>query len=249
MRVVDSRAPILVVDDDDPTKRLVDALLQRHGYSTVLASNGSEAIELLRTRTFAAIILDMMMPTVSGIDVIAFLAQQSLSIPVVICTAAPPTKVNGLDATYVKAVIRKPFDIDDFIATVKAVAGGAPPQPRVLIVDDNVRDRYLLRTFVGSVDALEAETGEAALELIHQKRPDIVLLDLILPGVQGEDVLRILRERAGTTSVPVVVVTSKILSDDERRELLGYAAAVIYKGDLSRQTLRDAMVSAMTPPQ
>lgn len=246
MPVVDIRVPILVVDDDDPTKKLVEALLQRHGYATVLASNGAEAIELLRTRTFAGIILDMMMPTVSGADVITFLAAESMRIPVIVCTAAPATKLAALDPAYVKAVIRKPFDIDDFIATVKAVAGGAPPQPRVLIVDDNVRDRYLLRTFIGAVDALEAETGEDALEIIHQKRPDLVLLDLILPGVQGEDVLRILRERAGTTTVPVVVVTSKVLSDDERKQLLEYAVAVIYKGDLSRQALRDAMDSAMT---
>jgi CheY-like chemotaxis protein len=74
-----------------------------------------------------------------------------------------------------------------------------------------------------------------------------VLLDLILPGVQGEDVLRLLRERAETTTVPVVVVTSKALSEEERQELLVYAAAVIYKGDLSRQALRDAMASALSP--
>jgi CheY-like chemotaxis protein len=247
MPAVDTPVPILVVDDDDPTKKLVEALLHRHGYATVLASNGREAIDVLGTRNFAAIILDMMMPTVSGADVVAFLAAESLRIPVIICTAAPPTKLAGLDPAYVKAVIRKPFDIDDFVATVKAVAGGAPPAPRVLIVDDDTRDRYLLRTFIGRNDTLEAESGEAALHLIHEQRPDVVLLDLILPGVQGEDVLRLLRERAETTTVPVVVVTSKALSEEERQALLDSATAVIYKGDLSRQTLRDAMASALGP--
>ena len=245
MRGVQTPITILVVDDDDPTKKLVEALLHRHGYATVLASNGREAIDMLRARTFAAIILDMMMPSVGGADVIDFLVAESMRVPVIICTAAPQQKTVDLDPAYVKAVIRKPFDIDDFIATVRAVAGTAPPLPRVLIVDDDMRDRYLLRTFISPANALEAETGEAALELIHEKRPDVVLLDLILPGIQGEDILKLLRERPDA-SVPVVVVTSKVLTDEERNELLVYAAGVIYKGDLTRQALREAVSHAMS---
>jgi CheY-like chemotaxis protein len=242
---VDTAAPILVVDDDDPTQKLVQALLHRHGYTTVLASNGREAIDLLRIRKFAGIILDLMMPSVGGIDVIEFLAAEAMPTPVIVCTAAPPRRTADLDPVHVKAVIRKPFDIDDFIATVKAVAGAPLPVPRVLIVDDDMRDRYLLRTFIAPADSLEAETGEAALKMIRESRPDVVLLDLILPGVQGEDLLRLLRERADTTSVPVVVVTSKALSEAERQQLLVYAAGVIYKGDLSRQSLRDAVKDAL----
>jgi CheY-like chemotaxis protein len=237
--------PILVVDDDEPTQKLIEALLHRHGYATVLAPNGREALELLRSHQFAAIVLDMMMPNVSGTDVLEFLASESLKIPVIVCTAAPPKRVVDLDPLYVKAVIRKPFDITDFVATVKAVAGAAAPLPRVLIIDDDTRDRYILRTFVSPVDALEAETGEAALDMIHEKLPDLVLLDLILPGMQGEDILRLLRERAETTSVPVVVVTSKALSDEQRQELLVYAAGVFDKGELTREALREAVQSAM----
>lgn len=245
MPLVNNAIPILVVDDDEPTQKLVEALLHRHGYTTVLASNGGQAIEVLRTKKFAGIVLDLMMPNVGGIDVIEFLEAESMRVPVIVCTAAPPTRTINLDPVHVKAVIRKPFDIDDFVATVKAVTEVAWPQARVLIVDDNMRDRYVLRTFLAPADALEAETGEAALQLMHEARPDVVLLDLMLPGLQGEDLLRILRERAETTSVPIVVVTSKMLSEEEKQELLVYAAGVIYKGDLSRQALRDVLQEAM----
>jgi CheY-like chemotaxis protein len=245
MPPVNDAIPILVVDDDEPTQKLVEALLHRHGYTTAVASNGREAIEVLRKKKFAGIVLDLMMPHVGGLDVIAFLEAESMRVPVIVCTAAPPTRTVSLNPVHVKAVIRKPFDIDDFIATVKAVTGIAWPQPRVLIVDDNMSDRYVLRTFLSPANAFEAESGEAALELMDETRPDVVLLDLMLPGLQGEDLLRILRERAETTSVPVIVVTSKLLSEEERQQLLVYAAGVIYKGDLSRQAVRDAMKQAM----
>lgn len=235
--------PILVADDDDPTQKLVQALLRRHGYATVTATNGEEAIHLLRTQKFGAVVLDIMMPRVSGLEVVEFLATQSQPVPVIVCTAAPPKVTADLDSRVVKAVIRKPFDIDDFTTTVTGVAGRAiPPKARVLIVDDDMRDRYILRTFIEPADTVEVESGEAALESIRESRPDVVLLDLILPGLQGEELLRVLREHAETTSVPVVVVTSKLLTLEERQELLAYAAAVIYKGDLSREVLRAAVM-------
>ncbi|HEV7768829.1 MAG TPA: response regulator [Thermoanaerobaculia bacterium] len=133
--------PILVVDDDDATQKLVQALLRRHGYATVLAANGGQAIELLRVRRFSMIVLDMMMPHVSGHEVIEFLARESIRVPVVVCTAAPPKMTSDLNAAIVKAVIRKPFDIDDFVATVTSVAGSISVDARLLLDDDELRNR------------------------------------------------------------------------------------------------------------
>jgi len=243
--VLTERLPILVADDDDPTQKLVQALLRRHGYGTVAASNGHDAIELLRSRRFAAVVLDVMMPRVGGQQVVEFLSTQPNPTPVIICTAAPPKASANFDPLVVKAVLRKPFDIDDFVATVTGVAGAIPANARVLIVDDDMRDRYVLRTFLEPTESHEVDSGEAALESIRESRPDVVLLDLILPGLQGEELLRVLRQHAETTSVPVVVVTNKLLSDEEREELLAYAAGVVYKGDLSRDTLRRAIRDAV----
>jgi DNA-binding response OmpR family regulator len=114
--------PVLVVDDDEPTLNLVRAVLQRCGYGIHVASNGSEAITLLRENDYAAIVLDMMMPHVGGPAVIAFLSSTSSPIPVLICSAAGPSALTGLDPTIVKAVIRKPFDIDELTAAVEWMA-------------------------------------------------------------------------------------------------------------------------------
>ncbi len=112
---------VLIVDDDEPTRGLIDALMRRHGIPTAIAASGAEAIDLLREGDFAAIILDLMMPTVGGRDVIDFLASSSRRIPVIVCTAAGRTGIGDFDPVIVKAVLRKPFDIDQMVKTVKAL--------------------------------------------------------------------------------------------------------------------------------
>ena len=237
--------PILIVDDDQPTQRLLQALLRRYGHATEVAANGAEAIELLRARDYALVVLDLMMPSVSGQDVIAFLMETNRDIPVVVCTAAPPRLTEPLQYGVVKAVVRKPFDIEHFFATVGGLLGSDTNAiARVVIVDDDMSARYVMRAFLDPAEVSEAETGEAAFELVRQSRPDIVLLDLILPDTPGEEVLRKLREAVETSEIPVVVVTSRKLDEREREIILAHAAAVIYKGDLSRETLKQALAHA-----
>jgi DNA-binding response OmpR family regulator len=116
---------ILIVEDDEPTQNLLQAVLRRFDYTTALASNGAEAIDRLRQKEYAAVVLDLMMPAVSGRDVIDFLATLAAPTPVVICSAAGPAAMTGLDPKVVKAVVRKPFDIDELVATVRAAVGDA----------------------------------------------------------------------------------------------------------------------------
>jgi CheY-like chemotaxis protein len=234
---------ILVVDDDVPTQMLYKALLSRLGHKVVVAAQGAEAIELLRDGDYALIILDLMMPDVSGLDVIAMLRDTGRDIPVLVCTAAGPLVTAALGHDVVKGVIRKPFEIDQLtsnVASLTAVASPPPPR-RILIVDDDPGARYILRAFLDETEVSEAESGEEALDLIRQSRPDAVFLDLVLPGSSGEEVLRRLHETVETSDLPVIIVTSHKLDDRARAALLEHATAVIYKGDLSRQKLREVM--------
>jgi len=118
------RPTILIVDDDEPTQKLLAVLMQRYGFATEIAANGAAAIERLQERDYACIILDLMMPEVGGHDVIAFLGETKRSIKVVVCTAAIPSRSGGFDANLVHAVIRKPFDIEQLAATVAALTAG-----------------------------------------------------------------------------------------------------------------------------
>ena len=111
-------AIILIVEDDEPTQRLLEALMQRNGINTLLAADGGKAIEIIDSRNdIACLILDLMMPSVDGTSVINHLSAKERKIPVIVCTAAVQTTMPQLDPEIVRAVIRKPFDIEHLAAT------------------------------------------------------------------------------------------------------------------------------------
>ena len=228
---------VLIVEDDEPTQRLLATLLRRADFETTVAENGELAIEALRDRSWAVIILDLMMPRVDGHGVLRYMAANAITIPVIVCTAAGPRATSEFDAKVVKAVLRKPFDIVDFVATVDTITTEKPAPPRVLVVDDDTDARHVMRAFLDPADIIEAATVEEALEVIITRRPDVVLLDLGLPDSSGEELLDQLRANEEIASIPVVVVTSRKLTPDEHAALLARCAGIIYKGDLSRATL------------
>ncbi|HET7435314.1 MAG TPA: response regulator [Thermoanaerobaculia bacterium] len=117
--------PVLIVDDDEPTQSLLRAVLRRCGHTSEIARDGREAIEKLQAKQYVAVVLDMMMPEVNGRDVIAFLSEMETPVPVIICSAAGPAALAGFDPRVVKAIVRKPFDVDEFLVTVTSVTGSS----------------------------------------------------------------------------------------------------------------------------
>lgn len=114
---------ILIVEDDAPTQMLLETLVRRDGYESVTAADGKAAIDLLGSRNFAVVILDLMMPEVGGGDVIDFVARQEKRVPIIVCTAAGKARTEQLDPGVVHAVVRKPFDIEELMATINRLAG------------------------------------------------------------------------------------------------------------------------------
>ncbi|MGZ8869092.1 MAG: response regulator [Thermoanaerobaculia bacterium] len=118
---------------------------------------------------------------------------------------------------------------------------GARSQPRrphrILIIDDDEATRHTLGTFAArpGIQLLEADNGIEGIEVARREKPDIILLDLMMPGIGGHEVLEQLKDDAATAAIPVVMITSRFINEDERRQILGRAAKVIYKGDLSRE--------------
>ena len=109
--------PVLVVEDDEPTRRLLKAVLSRAGYQGDFASNGAEAIELIRSKPYAAIVLDVMLPEVGGHQVVDWIRRESISVPVVICSAAGPSVLAAFEGS-VAAIVRKPFDVDQLVSAI-----------------------------------------------------------------------------------------------------------------------------------
>ncbi|HYH08971.1 MAG TPA: ATP-binding protein [Thermoanaerobaculia bacterium] len=118
---------------------------------------------------------------------------------------------------------------------------------RILVIDDDETARYTVASFAKrpGTEILEAENGLAGIGRAQTDHPDVVLLDLMMPGVGGHEVLQRLKSDPLTAPVPVIIITSRFVNEDERRQILTRAANVIYKGDLTRETVVEAIDSAL----
>jgi CheY-like chemotaxis protein len=114
---------VLIVEDDEPTQKLLETLMARNGISSVIAGNGSAAMDVLDARDdIGCIILDLMMPAVDGHSVLSHLTDSGRDVPVIVCTAAV-LRPMSFDATVVRAVVQKPFDIEQLMTLVQSLLG------------------------------------------------------------------------------------------------------------------------------
>ena len=120
---------------------------------------------------------------------------------------------------------------------------------RILVIDDDETARYTVAALAKrpGTEIIEAENGLAGIGRAQADHPDIVLLDLMMPGIGGHEVLQRLKADPLTAQVPVIIVTSRFVNEDERRQILTRAANVIYKGDLTRETVTQAIDAALPP--
>jgi DNA-binding response OmpR family regulator len=119
---------VLVVEDDNAIRSLVTTILKREGFKVDVASDGRQALQLIDANTYEAVILDLMMPNVSGFDVLARLAEvQPTTNCVVLISAGSEAMLDGVNVPIVRAKLRKPFEIEDLLAAVQSCQekGGA----------------------------------------------------------------------------------------------------------------------------
>ena len=243
---VASEGTILIIDDDAATRDLVSRSLEREGYIAVSAASGEQGIRMARELHPNAITLDVLMPGLDGWAVLrALKADPDLAhIPVVMLIGAvDPSLADGLGAA---ASLSKPFDRAALLAALRQspesskVANGR----RVLIVEDDAVARELLRRTLErqGYSVAEAEDGEAALACLETVVPSLIILDLLMPRLDGFGFLDALRARAEWKSVPVIVVSAKCTTDGERTRLQS-ASAILQKGTDSAAELLRAVES------
>jgi len=214
---------VLVVEDNEANLRLLRAVLIRDGYRVAEAGSVAAAERAVREARPDLILMDVALPDGDGLELTARLKADVLTagIPVVAVTAhAMAAEAQRAVAAGCRAVITKPIDTRNFSAHVAAAltrragpaAGGLP---RVLLVDDEPANLRLLQAILSDdgYELAEAQGGQAALQEIREVPPDLVILDLAMPEVDGFEVLRSLKGDAGTHLIPVVVITAS----DERQ--------------------------------
>lgn len=123
----------------------------------------------------------------------------------------------------------------------------ATPATRILVIDDDETARYTIGSFASrpGVAVIEAENGTLGISRAVSEHPDLILLDMMMPGIGGHEVLQRLKGDSATSSIPVIIITSRFINDDERQQILSRAADVINKSDLSREVVTRAINGAL----
>ena len=224
---------VLVVEDDDDAYLALSRDLEAAAYIPVRARHGDEAIRMANLANPVAITLDLVIPGTDGWEVLKILKanEQTRDIPVVIISLLDNRDLGmalGADDYFLK-----PFDRHRFIDRLRQLTGLADDssKPRLLLIDDDKSLRELLNRELGDrgyeVDL--AVDGPSGIRMAAERLPDVIILDLVMPGLNGFEVIEILRSRKETAHIPVVVFTAKDLSQDDRDLLKANMAAVVQK--------------------
>ncbi|RYD30040.1 MAG: response regulator, partial [Sphingomonadales bacterium] len=222
---------VLVIDDDTAQRELMTRFLAREGFATLTAADGPTGLSLAKEMRPRAILLDVMMPGMDGWTVLSRLkADPDLSsIPVVMVTFVSE---RGLASSLGAAdYVAKPVNWDNFRAVMDRFRGEVGD---VLVVDDDPEARSRVRSALerDGWSVAEAGNGQEALEAVQVAPPRVILLDLTMPVMDGFAFLHALRKSAGGKDIPVIILSARDLTADERSRLES-AAKVMSKGAAS----------------
>jgi CheY-like chemotaxis protein len=235
-----SSSTILVIDDEASARDLMQRALSKEGYRVETAASGPEGISLARRLKPAAITLDVMMPGMDGWAVLTLLKADpaTVDIPVVMLTVVDDKNLGfALGAT---DYLLKPIEWERLIAVLQKLQGRAVGS-QVLIIEDDPETRDLLRRAVEKQgwEVVEAENGRVGLERVAHQAPGVILLDLMMPEMDGFTFMEELRRRPEGRRIPVIVVTAKDLTEEDRRRLNGSVVQILAKGGYTTRELLD----------
>jgi signal transduction histidine kinase/CheY-like chemotaxis protein len=234
------RGTVLIIDDDKATHDLLERDFLDQGYEVLHAMGGREGLKVAKATRPNVITLDIIMPDLDGWSVLKALKDdpELREIPVVLATIMADRDMGF--ALGAADFLTKPFERDALLQAVnRHRRGGGAAQ--VLVVDDDAKTRDMLRRTLQKEgwSVAEAIDGREALGHLERSRPALVLLDLIMPEMDGFEVLERMRQEGAWRDIPVIIVTAKDLTRAEIERLNGQVVKVLQKGSYRRRDLFD----------
>ncbi|MDH5204540.1 MAG: response regulator, partial [Hylemonella sp.] len=244
----DADAPsILVVEDDHEISHLLSLMLQRAGYHTAIAYSGEKALEMLESRQFSAMTLDLKLPGISGLEVIRRVRRNPATsdLPVIVISASVEHGRLSVDGEYTAVDwLSKPFDERHLLAMMEQRFPKLRPDhpQRVLHVEDDSDLHRVVRAMAsGAFEFEHAANLAQARAMLAKTRFDVVILDQGLPDGSGLELLPLLRELSPTTRV--VILSGSELEASHANEVQAY----LLKSNISPQQLLDALSERLLP--
>jgi DNA-binding response OmpR family regulator len=239
---------VLVIDDDPDAAYLLQESLSQNEFAVVGAPNGHMGLQLARDTQPDAILLDILMPETDGWQVLNDLKMDktTVDIPVILLTIVDKKALGfKLGAA---AYLLKPLNPTIVLEALRRVIGEKEhPHKHVLVVDDDPNIAEMLRQTLSESEFVldSAEDGEAGLLAIEARRPDVILLDLMMPKLDGFGVIERLRSNPELRNIPIIVISAKDLTEEESKTLKESVAFVMKKqgfnGDLLMQEINSVV--------
>ncbi len=229
---------VLVIDDDPTIHDLMKRFLNKEGLTIVSATDGKQGLQVARTVRPDIITLDALMPRMDGWAVLASLkADPDLAdIPVIMLTILDEKQMGY--AMGVTDYMTKPIDWQRLAFMLRKYSCPHPPC-QILVVEDNAEMREMLKRRLEKEGWIvkTVENGQVALKCIEQVSPEMILLDLMMPEMDGFQFLEEVRKRKEWQSIPIIVVTAKELTMEDLRRLDGAVEKIVYKNALPQEEL------------
>ncbi len=231
---------VLIVEDKPHARTLLHTYLSEAGYVIEIATNGVEALEKAKMWKPDVITLDILLPVKDGWQVLRELKEHPLcrEIPVIIISMVDERNVGfGLGAV---EYFVKPVQKDDLIAAVKKVEGnGRQNSAKILVIDDDksVTDLVQIILEAEGCTVIKAHNGKDGLVLAEKEKPDLIILDLVMPEMSGFNVAYQLKHSSATFNIPVMIMTSMEIDDETKEQLEGFVVSLMRKSGFTKRDL------------
>ena len=237
--VAPGHSSVLIIEDDASAVRLLREYLEPVGYEVQIATDGEGGLAAARKAPPAAIILDILLPGIDGWEVLRQMRSDDRlrDVPVVILTVVDEREV-GLALGAVDYLV-KPVSREALLSCLARHVSATGRRLKVLAVDDDPSALALIRTALEpeGFDVVASGGGRDAVARASDVRPDVVICDLIMPDVDGFEVVATLKGDPRTASVPILVYTAHELTDGEKARLNGQIAGIVVKGPEAKTAL------------
>lgn len=232
-----NRNTVLVIDDDPIARDLIERFLSKEGFYVLKAASGKQGLELAKQVRPNVILLDVMMPQMDGWSVLSAIKTQPelVNIPVVMVTIV--SEKNKGYALGVSDYLLKPIDREQLVVVLQKYTSNKVPNT-VLVVEDDTMTRQMLRRQLEKEgwQVTEATNGRTALSSITTNQPALIVLDLMMPEMDGFEFVSELRKHPQWGTIPIVVTTAKQLTPEDCQQLNGNVEKIFQKGSYDHKT-------------
>ena len=241
---------VVAIDDDPDVVNMYERYLEAQGYTVVGITNGENIIDQIKAVNPAAILLDILMPPNNdGWSIIQQLKKDvdTENVPVIICSMLSEQK-RGFSlgaADY----LTKPITEGDLLKALLHLDNREKEQVKVAVIDDEADDILLIRRILEAQPnyiILEANNGKEGVELVTRESPDLIILDLTMPEMDGFSVVETLKDNDLTRGIPIIIVSAKDLTSKENKFLTGQVEALLRKDLFTEDELLEDVRQALT---